>query len=135
VDDHRRHDVVGSLKWYQSFFGQPEAEALKHVARRHPWQELHVVLDNSSTHGAAEVKEWLAKNPRVHFQYTPKSASWLNQVEGFFGILESSRSASRTFRARPRSASTRRVHRALERRPDSLHLEHTRDHPLGEANA
>jgi death on curing protein len=58
-----------------------------HVARRHPRQELHVVLDNSSTHGTAEVKEWLAKNPRVHFHYTPTSASWLNQVEGFFGIL------------------------------------------------
>jgi transposase len=60
---------------------------MKHVARRHPRQELHVVLDNSSTHGTAEVKEWLAKNPRVHFHYTPTSASWLNQVEGFFGIL------------------------------------------------
>jgi transposase len=79
---------------------------MKHVARRHPRQELHVVLDNSSTHGTAEVKEWLAKNPRVHFHYTPTSASWLNQVEGFFGISESSRSPSRTFRARARSAST-----------------------------
>jgi hypothetical protein len=29
----------------------------------------------------------LAENPRVHFHYTPTSASWLNQVEGFFGIL------------------------------------------------
>jgi hypothetical protein len=49
---------------------------MKHVARRHPRQEeLHVVLDNSSTHGTAEVKEWLAKNPRVHFHYTPTSAS------------------------------------------------------------
>jgi transposase len=54
-------------------------------------QELHVVLDNSSTHGTAEVKEWLAKNPRVHFHYTPTSASWLNQVEGFFGIPSSDR--------------------------------------------
>ncbi len=30
---------------------------------------------------------WLEKHPRVHFHYTPTSASWLNQVEGFFGIL------------------------------------------------
>jgi hypothetical protein len=49
------------------------------------------VLDNSSMHGTAEVKEWLAKNPRVHFHYTPTSASWLNQVEGFFGILGTAR--------------------------------------------
>src|SRR5207237_62677 len=30
---------------------------------------------------------WLADNPLVRFHYTPTSASWLNQVEGFFGIL------------------------------------------------
>jgi transposase len=49
------------------------------------------VISNSRTlipvHRTAEVKEWLAKNPRVHFHYTPTSASWLNQVEGFFGII------------------------------------------------
>lgn len=44
-------------------------------------------LDNSSTHATPDVKAWLAKNPRIHFHYTPTSASWLNQVEGFFGIL------------------------------------------------
>jgi transposase len=60
---------------------------MKKVARLHPRRELHVVLDNSSTHGTPEVKEWLADNPRIHFHYTPTSASWLNQVEGFFGIL------------------------------------------------
>ena len=31
--------------------------------------------------------QWLAKNPQVTFHFTPTSASWLNQVEGFFGIL------------------------------------------------
>lgn len=60
---------------------------MKLVARNHRGRELHVVLDNSSSHGTPAVKEWLAKNPRVHFHYTPTSASWLNQVEGFFGIL------------------------------------------------
>ena len=42
---------------------------------------------NSSAHGTPAVKEWLAAHPRVQFHYTPTSASWLNQVEGFFGIL------------------------------------------------
>ena len=60
---------------------------MKTVVQRYPKQELHVVLDNSSTHGTPEVKAWLAANPQVHFHYTPTSASWLNQVEGFFGIL------------------------------------------------
>ena len=46
-----------------------------------------MILDNSSTHGTAEIKSWLAQHSRVRFHYTPTSASWLNQVEGFFGIL------------------------------------------------
>jgi hypothetical protein len=37
---------------------------------------------------------WLAKNPRIHFHYTATSASWLNQVGGFFGIF-----AKRSLRA------------------------------------
>ncbi|MBZ0120610.1 MAG: IS630 family transposase [Sandaracinaceae bacterium] len=60
---------------------------LKQVARAYPTQELHVVLDNSSSHGTPEIRAWLVDNPRIRFHYTPTSASWLNQVEGFFGIL------------------------------------------------
>jgi transposase len=60
---------------------------MKTVARLHPRRELHVILDNSSTHSTPEVQAWLARNTRIHFHYTPTSASWLNQVEGFFGIL------------------------------------------------
>src|SRR5690606_17525580 len=48
-------------------------------------QELHVILDNYCTHKRNE--DWLAKNPRVHFHFTPTSARWLNQVEIWFGIL------------------------------------------------
>jgi transposase len=46
-------------------------------------QELHVILDNYCTHKKNE--ELLAKNKNVHF--TPTSASWLNQVEIWFGIF------------------------------------------------
>jgi transposase len=60
---------------------------MKKVVRLHPRVELHVVLDNSSTHRTPAIQRWLEKHPRVHFHYTPTSASWLNQVEGFFGIL------------------------------------------------
>jgi hypothetical protein len=45
------------------------------------------VLDNSSAHSTPKIKRWLEQNPRIRFHYTPTSASWLNQVEGFFGIL------------------------------------------------
>ena len=60
---------------------------LNKVVRTYPSQDLHVILDNSTTHGTAEIGAWLAVHPRVRFHYTPTSASWLNQVEGFFGIL------------------------------------------------
>lgn len=48
-------------------------------------QELHVILDNYCTHKRCDA--WLAAHPNVHFHYTPTSASWLNQVEIWFGIL------------------------------------------------
>ena len=57
------------------------------VVRAYANPSLHVVLDNSSSHSTPAVKDWLATHPRVTFHYTPTSASWLNQVEGFFGIL------------------------------------------------
>ena len=60
---------------------------MRQVVRAYPDQELHVILDNSSTHRTPAVRAWLAAHPQVHFHYTPTSASWLNQVEGFFGIF------------------------------------------------
>ncbi|MEU0649696.1 transposase [Streptomyces umbrinus] len=48
---------------------------------------IHVVLDNLSTRTTPEVKEWLVKNPQVHFHFTPVGSSWLNQIEIWFGIL------------------------------------------------
>jgi len=60
---------------------------LKQVTRRYPRCELHVILDNSSTHSTPAVKDWLARHPRVHFHFTPTGASWINMVEAWFGIL------------------------------------------------
>jgi transposase len=48
---------------------------------------IHVILDNYATHKHEKVKRWLARHPRVHFHFTPTSASWLNLVERFFGEL------------------------------------------------
>jgi transposase len=57
------------------------------VVRAYPRKQLHVIVDNSSSHGTPDVVQWLEKHPRVQFHYTPTRASWLNQVEGWFGIL------------------------------------------------
>jgi transposase len=60
---------------------------MKRVARAYPGQRLCVVADNYHTHKHTEVKEWLAKNPRISMHFTPTSGSWLNLVEVFFGII------------------------------------------------
>src|SRR5262245_14937435 len=60
---------------------------LKRLTRGYRGQELHVILDNSSTHTTPAVQAWLARHPRVHFHFTPKGASWLNLVEAWFSIL------------------------------------------------
>jgi transposase len=55
------------------------------VAETPPDRELHVIPDNYGTHKKCDA--WLARNPNVHFYFTPTSASWLNQVEIWFGIM------------------------------------------------
>jgi transposase len=60
---------------------------LKTLYRRYGRHEMHVILDNSSTHSTPDVRDWLAAHPRVHFHFTPTGASWLNLVEAWFGIL------------------------------------------------
>jgi len=54
-----------------------------------PDQEVHLILDNDSTHKSAAVERWLKpkKRRRFHFHFTPTSSSWLNQVERFFGLI------------------------------------------------
>jgi transposase len=59
---------------------------LKLIARRYPRRELHVVLDNYSTHKHPAVQDWLDTHPRIQLHFTPTSASWMNQVETFFGL-------------------------------------------------
>ena len=51
--------------------------------------DIHLILDNYSTHKSAAVQRWLKprKRRRFHFHFTPTSGSWLNQVERFFGLI------------------------------------------------
>ena len=49
--------------------------------------QVHLVLDNGSSHIARDTRWWFVDHPRFHAHYTPTHASWLNQVELFFSIL------------------------------------------------
>jgi transposase len=60
---------------------------LNQLVQAYPRRPLHVVLDNSSTHSTPEVARWLERHKRVHFHFTPTSASWMNMVEIWFSIL------------------------------------------------
>ena len=60
---------------------------LQKAVAPHRGKEIHVVLDNLSTHGTPEVKDWLKDHPNVHFHFTPVGSSWINQIETWFGII------------------------------------------------
>ena len=49
--------------------------------------DIHVVLDNSSTHKTPQVQRWLLRHPRFHVHFTPTYSSWLNLVERWFAEL------------------------------------------------
>jgi len=60
---------------------------LKKAVKPHANKDIHIVLDNLSTHTTPEVQAWLADNPHVKFHFTPIGSSWLNQIETWFGII------------------------------------------------
>lgn len=49
--------------------------------------DIHVVMDNASSHKTTLIRNWFAKRPRWHVHFTPTSSSWINQVERFFALL------------------------------------------------
>lgn len=59
---------------------------MNELVAAHLDQEIHVILDNLSTHKPKQDR-WLRRHPRVHFHFTPTRSSWLNQVECWFSIL------------------------------------------------
>ena len=50
-------------------------------------QQLHVIMDNLSTHSGDDVDTWLANHPNVTLHYTPTGSSWVNMVETWLGII------------------------------------------------
>lgn len=78
--------VIGECKKrhrHQEFLG-----FLKRVNDETPkGKELHIIVDNYSTHKHQKVQNWLKRNKRVTLHFIPTSSSWLNLVERFFGII------------------------------------------------
>ncbi len=75
---------------------------LKRLDRETPTGvDLHLIVDNSSTHKSPSVRRWLARNPRVHLHFTPTSSSWLNLVERWFAEITRTRLRRGTFESLP----------------------------------
>lgn len=49
--------------------------------------DVHVILDNLSTHKTPTVQRWLLRHRRFHFHFTPTYGSWMNLVERWFAAL------------------------------------------------
>jgi transposase len=73
---HARHRAIEFKQFLQTIDREVPAEL-----------DVHVVLDNSSTHKTPAIKRWLAGHPRFVLHFTPTSASWLNLVERWFAEL------------------------------------------------
>ena len=99
--EYYRHGTVSLLAAFDTetgtVFGQPvprhtSAEFVaflaQAVAREPRDREIHIVLDNLSTHKTQRVREFLDEHPTVHLHFTPTYSSWLNQVELWFSKIE-----------------------------------------------
>jgi transposase len=53
--------------------------------------DIHVVMDNASSHRTEPIRDRSARRPRWHAHFTPTSSSWINQVERFFALLTEQR--------------------------------------------
>ena len=73
---HRRHRAVE----FRKFLDAIESEVPAGL-------DVHLIADNYATHKTALIRNWFAKRPRFQIHFTPTSASWLNLVERWFGLL------------------------------------------------
>jgi transposase len=62
-------------------------------------KQIHMIVDNYSTHKHEKVERWLSRHPRFHMHFTPTGCSWLNMVERFFRDLTENRLRRGTFRS------------------------------------
>jgi transposase len=77
--------------------------------------DVHLVVDNYSTHKTPRVVRWLAKRPRFHVHFTPTYSSWLNQVERLFAEVTNKAIRRGSFRSVP--SLERSIHEYLDARP------------------
>lgn len=118
--DYTRHGTTTLFAAFEVATGQVQAghysrrrrreflDFMNEVVADHPNRELHVILDNLSTHKPKHDR-WLLRHKNVHFHFTPTHASWLNQVEVWFSLLSRGALRGASF------TSPQQVRRAIDR--------------------
>lgn len=102
--EYKRHGTACLLAAFDTQTGRVFGQVVDHrdgpttvafirkLARKHPDRPIHIVWDNLNTHGDGPSKRWTQLNSelgqRLHFTFTPLHASWVNQVEIWFSILQ-----------------------------------------------
>jgi transposase len=105
VPERRTHDYVrnGTTNLYAAL-NVASGQVISSMTQRHRAEEfrrflnlidksvpehldVHVVLDNSSTHKTPSIQRWLVRHPRFRLHFTPTYSSWLNLVERWFAEL------------------------------------------------
>ncbi|MHB8488836.1 MAG: IS630 family transposase [Candidatus Dormibacteria bacterium] len=95
---HRRHRAIE----FRAFLDRIDHEVPEEF-------DVHLVLDNLSTHKTPAIQRWLLQRPRFHLHFTPTYSSWINQVERWFAELT-------------RRQLRRGVHRSTRALEDSIRL-------------
>jgi transposase len=97
--EYKRHGTASLSASLEVHSGQVHAEPiqrnnsatfirfLRGLLQAYPGKELYLIADNGSSHRSKKTLAWVAKHKRLHFTFTPTHASWLNQIEIWFGIL------------------------------------------------
>jgi putative transposase len=97
--EYKRNGTASLLASFEVHSGQVRAQTiqrnnsvtfirfLRRLLNAYPAKDLYVVADNGSSHRSKKTLAWAAKQKRLHLAFTPTHASWLNQIEIWFGIL------------------------------------------------
>jgi transposase len=85
---HAKHRAIEFKKFLQTIDREVPADL-----------DVHLILDNASTHKTPAIRNWLIAHPRFHVHFTPTSSSWLNLVERWFGELTTKKLRRSTHRS------------------------------------
>ena len=97
--EYKRHGTASLLASLEVHSGQVRAESMQRndsatfirflrlLLQAYPDKELYLIADNGASHRSKKTLAWVAKHKRLHLTFTPTHASWLNQIEIWFGIL------------------------------------------------